>query len=123
MSNLVHSLEEVKPTTSVAFIKGTADVASHNQFQSIMKTVGAAEAKNIVLDLRQLEFITSLAVGEMITLNKGKKAGGGRVVIAGPNQYVAGVFAAARIHAVIPIYKTVEEAVAACDKPIVAHAH
>jgi hypothetical protein len=35
------------------------------------------------------------------------------VAIAGPNEYVSGVFKAARLSSVIPIYATVDEAVAA----------
>jgi anti-anti-sigma factor len=109
---MIHSIDEVKPATAVAFIKGTADIASHEDFQKAIKDIDAHAAKNIVLDIRQLDFLTSLAVGEMISLSKSKKRLGGKVVLAGPNQYVMSVFTAARLSTVIPIYATVDEAVA-----------
>jgi len=55
--------------------------------------------ENVVLDLRNLTFVSSLAVGEMMSLHKSKKEAGGRVVVADPNGFGAGVLKAARVTA------------------------
>ena len=113
MSDLMLTIDTRAPGTAVVFMQGSADIAGHDSFKPEMAKAHTDPAKNVVLDIRQLNFLTSLAVGEMIALAKVKKAAGGRVVIAGPNQYVLGVFEKARIGSVIPVYDTVEEAIAA----------
>jgi len=109
-------IEESGDSTCIAFVKGMADIASHEDFQKAMNRLEEHEAKFVVLDIRQLEFLTSLAVGEMLKLFKSKKRAGGNVVIAGPNEYVAGVFKASRLGSVISIVPTVDEGLAACGK-------
>lgn len=110
MSSLLFAIDELDASTCVVFIKGTADMASHDEFQEEMKSVLNFPRKNVILDIRELEFLTSLAVGEMLALSKARKAVGGRVVIAGPNEYVKGVFAASRLGSVITIVPTVDAA-------------
>lgn len=113
MSEMALFVDKHNDTTCVAFIKGSADLAGHDQFQKFIQDVMTNPAKNVVLDIRQLTFVTSLAVGDMIALSKAKKKVGGQVVIAGPSDYVGGVLKAARVSQMIPIYGTVDEAVAA----------
>jgi anti-anti-sigma factor len=113
MSDLMLTIDTRAPGTAVVFMQGSADIAGHDYFKAEMAKAHTDPAKNVVLDIRQLNFLTSLAVGEMIALAKVKKQAGGRVAIAGPNNYVLGVFEKARISAVIPIYATVDEALAA----------
>lgn len=113
MSDLQLSLDTRDQSTAVLFVQGSADIAGHDYFKAEMANAHADPALNIVLDIRHLNFLTSLAVGEMLSLAKAKKNLGGKVVIAGPNHYVNGVFEKARIAAVIPIYETVEEALEA----------
>lgn len=114
MSQLQSSVDSIAPDTCRFWLKGSADIASHDDFKRDIAGVASAPFRTVVIDIKDLSFLTSLAVGEMISLNKLKKNAGGKVVIAGPNEYVAGVFKAARLSAVIPIYATMDEAVAAC---------
>lgn len=112
----MHVLDDHDGPTCVAFLKGSADLAHHEQFQKAMAEAEQHPSKFIVLDIRELTFLTSLAVGEILKLYKAKKKNGGNVMIAGANQYIDGVFKAARLNAVMPIVPTVDEAVAACGK-------
>lgn len=107
-------LQDAGDSTCIAFFKGNADIAHHDDFQKAVEQAEAHPAKFVVLDLRQLTFITSLAVGEIIKLHQAKKAAGGRVVIAGANEYLGGVFKAARLATVISMVPTVDAGVAAC---------
>lgn len=113
MSELFHSIDAVGNNACVAFIKGTADIATHDQFKKIISEIKDQPLKKVVLDICNLEFLTSLAVGEIVSLNKTCKAAGGKVVIAGPNEYVMGVFKVSRLGDVIPIVDTVEKGVEA----------
>lgn len=114
MSEFTHFIDDAGNSTCVVFLKGTADIATHDQFEKAMNEAVAHAAKFVVLDIRHLGFLTSLAVGEIIKLYQSKKSSGGKVVIAGPNQYIEGVFKAARLPAVMSIVPTVDEGLAAC---------
>lgn len=114
MSELIYDVQDAGDSTCIAFVKGAADLATQDEFEKAMRLVEAHPAKFVVVDVRNLTFITSLAVGELVKVYQSKKAAGGRVVIAGANQYVQGVFKAARLTSVMPIVETVEAGVAAC---------
>jgi anti-anti-sigma factor len=116
VSELLHFIDDAGNSTCVTFLKGTADVANHDHFEKAMSDALAHAAKFVVLDIRELGFITSLGVGEILRLHKAKKQAGGHVVIVGPNQYVEGVFKAARLTSVMTIVPTVDEGLAACGK-------
>lgn len=112
----MHVLDDHAGPTCVAFLKGSADVANHELFQKAMADAERHPSRFIVLDIRELTFLTSLAVGEILKLYKAKKKDGGNVLIAGANQYIEGVFKAARLAGVMAMVPTVEDAVAACGK-------
>jgi len=114
VSDFIYAIDDAGSSTCILFLKGTADIANHDLLQKAMNEVAAREAKFVVMDIRELGFVTSLAVGEMIKLYQSKKSVGGKVVIAGANQYVGSVFKAARLAAVILIVPTVDEGLAAC---------
>ncbi len=77
-----------------------------------MAKIASAPELRVVIDLRGLSFITSLAIGEMIALHKSKKAAGGRVVVCSPNEYVRSVLNQSRFGTVVTIAPTLEDAVA-----------
>ena len=116
MSDFLYAIDDAGDSTCIAFLKGTADIATHDEFEKAMDAAEAHRAKFVVLDIRELGFLTSLAVGAMLKLAMAKRGAGGKVVIAGPNQYIDGVFKAARVAAVVTIVPTVEAGLAACGK-------
>lgn len=115
MTPLEASFDQRTDNLGVLWLKGSADIANHDNLQSFIKPVKEGGSKNVVLDIRQLQFVTSLAIGEFLALSRAKKQAGGKVTIAGPNEYVSGVFAKARLTTVIPVFATLDEAVEACN--------
>ncbi|MBY0260753.1 MAG: STAS domain-containing protein [Phycisphaerales bacterium] len=113
MSKLLVTLDTRDAHTAVVFIQGSADIAGHDYLKAEMAKAHASPCKSIVVDIRKMDFVTSLGVGEFISLAKAKKAQGGKIALAGPNQYVHGVFDKARLSTVIPIFAGVDEAIAA----------
>lgn len=103
----VERLDEARCTVS---IRGAADIAAADLMKVRMEEVAKGPYTRVVLDLTQLSFLTSLALGEMLALNKAKKAAGGMVVIAGPNEYVHSVLKQARVAEVIKVYPTIAAA-------------
>lgn len=82
----------------------------------------AGHPRNVVLDLSELEMISSLNIGELVTFRKGIMAGPpgtqqaapfGRVVIAGASPLIEKTLTFTRLHELFPLYPTVQDAVAA----------
>lgn len=110
-TGIEYTIESVGPDTAVLWLKGSADLAGHDRVMEIFVQAVRHPARNVVLDLRHLEFITSLGVGEMLSLHKVKKNAGGGVAIAGATEWVRSVLKKARVDAVMPLHDTVEGAV------------
>lgn len=114
MANLTCSVDAHDDGYTVLWMSGSADIEAHDVLKERMGVVREAAAMKILVDIRKLDFLTSLTLGELLSLSKAKKAKGGKVVIAGPNQYIANVFEQARVGRVIPIFDDYEKAAAAC---------
>lgn len=97
--------------TCALWLRGSADIANHDALKAQLAKVASAPQLRVVIDLRGLSFITSLAIGEMIALHKSKKAAGGKVVVCSPNDYVKSVLVQSRFGTVVTISPTLEEAV------------
>jgi len=81
--------------------------------REVRLAVEASERTGFVLDLGRVTFLTSAALGLLINLQAHLRERACRLVVAGAVGEVAGVLAQARLGAVLPVYPTVAEAVAA----------
>ncbi len=101
----------------VVGLRGYADAENHDALQKQFASVIDAKAKAVVLDLSKLSFITSLAIGEFISLYRAKRAQSCAVYMAAPNDYVGAVITKTRLDATLPVYPTVQDAVNALSMP------
>jgi anti-anti-sigma factor len=67
----------------------------------------------VVLDLSELTYISSLALGAVLALRRDLGRFGGRIAIAGARSRVYGVLETTRLHTLFESHATVEEALAA----------
>lgn len=111
MSTLQFSVDQINPKTCVLWMQGSADIAAHDELKSYIQGVSASPSVNVVLDIRQLSFLNSLALGEMFALARAKASKKGKVAFVGPNEYIRGVFTKAKVTSVIPVFDTVEDAI------------
>lgn len=114
MSEFDYSFGVGERGVGVLWLKGSADIANHERVQHAFSLAQTSTHRGITVDIRALNFLTSLAIGELLALAKAKKQAGGLVAVAGPNEYIAGVFAKTNLGAVLPVKATVEEAITVC---------
>jgi len=68
------------------------------EFESRMDPVLKDPAREIVLDFREVPFIDSSGVGEILRIYKRTREGGGEVVLLNPNPKLRDLFSMYRFH-------------------------
>jgi anti-anti-sigma factor len=95
----------------VVTVKGEA-VVDLEPLVSTLQTVSARRPPRSVLNLRDLSFISSLAMGVMLAYRRSVMAGGGKVKVAAMQKLVLDSFKRARLDRVFEIVDTLEDALA-----------
>jgi len=97
---------------SVLTVTGRIDSATSNEFESKLNELTEAGRVNLVLDLSNVEFISSAGLRVLVTTRKGVKGAGGDVVLAKPSSQVIETLEIAGLDVLFEKYDTREEAVA-----------
>ena len=77
----------------VASLEGEMDTAAAVEAEEILKPLYAAGGKDVVIDCTGLEYIASSGMRILLSILKGAKAGGSKVVLRGVNEDIKSVFA------------------------------
>lgn len=102
--------------TSVISIAGRLDATS-SAAASLALEQSISQGKHaIILDLSDLAYTSSSGLRVFLVALKQMRKAGGEVLIARPNPHVMEVFAIAGFDRIIPIYESVDEALAAAEK-------
>ena len=115
----LHFASADAPGASVLAIRGTADSATVPDLEQAFDRLAAAQHPLVVLDLSELSFISSLAMGCLVTLHKTVTRRGGSLRCAALQPLVAEAFSQVRLNDLIEIHDTVESALrsARADRP------
>jgi anti-anti-sigma factor len=105
-------LEEIGPVTVVTFAtRSVLDMDSveavRDQLNGLVDHLGRCE---LILDLSQVDRLTSLMVARLIGLAKRARAAGGRIAVCGVRPKVREVFDLLQLPRVFPIYDDQQEA-------------
>lgn len=112
MNRLDIQINQDGDTAIVKFI-GMADMDASVKMQQQLQPVIKGKASLVVLDLSQMDYMTSVSLGVLFWFN-GQLRGQGRVFrIAALKPAVAHVLEAACVHRAMPVFKTVSEALTA----------
>ena len=76
----------------VATLDGEMDTAAAVEAEEILKPLYNSEGKDVVIDCEKLEYIASSGLRILISILKGAKAGGSRVVLKKVNDDIMNVF-------------------------------
>ncbi len=112
MAALVVSTQQTDDATIVE-LQGSASMTEVDSFSRQTDRLAAARPKRLVLDLSRLDFLASLAIGQLVALNKSVRMHGGTMALAAPKPDVRAVIDRCNLRAVLPVFDTLEEALAA----------
>jgi anti-anti-sigma factor len=73
-------------------LKGEMDTAAAMEAEQILQPLYKAEGRDVIIDCEGLEYIASSGLRILLSILKGAKAGGGRVVMRQMNDDIKDVF-------------------------------
>ena len=76
----------------VAMLEGELDTAAAVEVEEILKPLYTSDGKDVIIDCEKLEYIASSGLRILISILKGAKAGGSKVVMRGVNDDIKNVF-------------------------------
>ena len=98
-------------------LAGRMDAAGAGQIDMRFTALTATSAAQIVVDMAQVPFVSSIGIRLLLSSAKALTRRGGRMVIASPQPLVKETLALARIDALIPVYGDLESACTALKAP------
>ena len=84
-------IEEIKGKY-VATLVGEMDTVAATEAEEVLKPLYTSNGKDVIIDCKKLEYIASSGLRILISILKGAKAGGSRVVMRGVNDDIMNVF-------------------------------
>jgi anti-anti-sigma factor len=91
-------------------VSGAMDAHTFEPFFKAVSKLIEAGTLRIVLDLREMSYITSVGINYLVNLRLLRKKAGGEVVLVKPQPQVQNVLQMIGLLPVLPIAETVEEA-------------
>ncbi len=104
------STKEMKRVSLVS-VSGRIDSATAPDFEKALQTLIQANRCQIVVDLKDVEYMSSAGLRGLVSSLKAAKAGGGDLRIAQPSQRVREVLELAGLNTIFTTYDDVTEAV------------
>lgn len=94
----------------------TAPKVADLQVELFFKLSSRPDARHLVLDLQNVEYLDSACLGMLLQLLRRVREGGGRIAIASVKNRIEGLFKLTRLEQLFPIKRTVLDAVAAVER-------
>lgn len=76
----------------VATLNGELDTAAAVEVEQILQPLYKSDGRDIIIDCTHLDYIASSGLRILISILKGAKSGGSRVIITGMNDDIKDVF-------------------------------
>lgn len=103
---------ELAPTANKIVLVGRLDSTTVGGVEAQFTAAVAGSGRNAVLDLRDLEFLSSLGIRMLLSVARVVTRRGGQMVLFGARPMVAEVLNAMALEEVLPMFRTEEEATA-----------
>lgn len=113
MSTFTLNLEKTSASNEAVTIfqaRGKLSLETVNEF---IKTLRPEPAKYLVLDMSEVSFLDSAGVGTLVSLFVSRRNQGKMFALVGLAQQARAVVTVAGLQNLLPVYKSVEEAIAA----------
>lgn len=102
-------VEEIDGVTVVSSLPNFIDASNAMEFKKVIAPI-AASSRKVMLDMGMVKFIDSAGCGALITFLKQVKDTGGLLKLFAVQKQVRSVFELVRMHKIIDIYNSREEA-------------
>jgi len=109
--------ENPNPTVTTFGVRGYLDSHTSDAFEARLFAAISGGARNIILDLQELDYISSAGLRVVLKANHFLKKVKGRILLCSMQDYVKEVFELARFDSFLTIVPTLEEALQAFKKP------
>jgi len=97
---------------TVISIKGRMDAVSSPEFEKQVSELMAKGERDLIIDFSELDYISSAGLRSILTTAKKLKEKEGRLLLSALREMVKEVFEISGFSAIIPIYESVESALA-----------
>ena len=91
-------------------LDGRFDFGSRRDFKEAVDRVQNAGSRYIILNLQDIAFVDSSALGLLVVAHQNLKLKEGRISLVNPQPYVRQILDLANVPRMIPVYHTVDEA-------------
>lgn len=98
---------------TVITVAGDVDISTSPELRSALAEANGAGARAIVVDLSEVSFVDSTALGVLVGGYTGVRNNGGRFAVVNDYEAVLKVLRITALHDVLGVHATLEEAVAA----------
>jgi anti-sigma B factor antagonist len=115
MSKLTITIDQHQQATVIR-LSGSADMAEANSLKNQLDQYPTAEHNNLVVDLSDLHFISSMGLGSLIQAHRQCQEGRGHLSLVSPQESVARVLKTTQLDQLFDIYPSVEAALAGKNK-------
>jgi anti-sigma B factor antagonist len=99
----------------VIHIQGDLDSMGTHKIGAVLTSAIESHRGDVIVNLRQVGFISSAGMAMLLVKGKMLRSGGGRLVIAAPTQRVLEVLSLAGFHELFEVYATLDDALAALE--------
>lgn len=95
--------EEIAPDVNCVHLSGRLDVVGLNEIELKFTVMTALQRKAVIVDLSEVELLTSVGLGMLILSANNLKAQGKMMILLKPNRYVEKVVRMACLDEILPI--------------------
>lgn len=107
------NIEDLPSGVTIVRFDGDLDSLGTHTVQKTFESALSSRAMRVIVDLAQVEFISSAGMAMLLVRGKTLRRGGGWLAIAGANRRVSEVLSLAGFHELFEVYPTVDAAVEA----------
>jgi anti-anti-sigma factor len=112
--------ERQEGSATVLEINGRFDFAARREFKEAMDRLQQAGCRHVILNIEQVSFVDSSALGLLVVAHQNLKLKEGRISLVNPQSYVRQILDLANVPRMIPVFATIQEACAGFEQTAAA---
>ncbi|HZZ97514.1 MAG TPA: STAS domain-containing protein [Jatrophihabitantaceae bacterium] len=102
--------DTVNGTVTVVAVDGDVDMSTAPQLEERLSALSSGGARNLIIDLTDVEFLDSSALGVLVGIHKQVSAAGGTIKLVCGHPRIERIFAITRLTEVIPVFESIDAA-------------